>query len=193
MRLKNKKTILHHLIPLFLLFFLAIPVYAQHGLTKTADASTLSTYNQDVPTMLGTVIGAAMSLVGVVFFVLSIYAGFLWMTARGDETQAKKARDTLTMSVIGLIIVFGAYAITRFVIPPTNQELLERGQGPINPETLRQIEAEESYCVAQGGQMTEYGCNADCVAQGGSMTEFGCTVDCEDQGGIRTPDGVCNL
>ena len=119
MRLKNKKTILHHLIPLFLLFFLAIPVYAQHGLTKTADASTLSTYNQDVPTMLGTVIGAAMSLVGVVFFVLSIYAGFLWMTARGDETQAKKARDTLTMSVIGLIIVFGAYAITAFV---TKQE-----------------------------------------------------------------------
>ena len=115
MRLKNKKTLFHHLIPLFLLFFLAIPVYAQHGLTKTAKASTLSTYNQDVPTMLGTVIGAAMSLVGVVFFVLSIYAGFLWMTARGDETQAKKARDTLTMSVIGLIIVFGAYAITAFV------------------------------------------------------------------------------
>ena len=118
MRLKNKKTLFHHLIPLFLLFFLAIPVYAQHGLTKTADASTLSTYNQDVPTMLGTVIGAAMSLVGVVFFVLSIYAGFLWMTARGDETQAKKARDTLTMSVIGLIIVFGAYAITAFVTNP---------------------------------------------------------------------------
>ena len=115
MRLKNKKTLFHHLIPLFLLFFLAIPVYAQHGLTKTADASTLSTYNQDVPTMLGTVIGAAMSLVGVVFFVLSIYAGFLWMTARGDETQAKKARDTLTMSVIGLIIVFSAYAITAFI------------------------------------------------------------------------------
>ena len=97
--------------------FLPLFAHAQHGLTKTADASTLSTYNQDVPTMLGTVIGAAMSLVGVVFFVLSIYAGFLWMTARGDETQAKKARDTLTMSVIGLIIVFGAYAITAFVTP----------------------------------------------------------------------------
>ena len=37
------------------------------------------------------------------------------MTARGDETQAKKARDTLTMSVIGLIIVFSAYAITAFI------------------------------------------------------------------------------
>ena len=95
--------------------FLPLFAHAQHGLTKTADASTLSTYNQDVPTMLGTVIGAAMSLVGVVFFVLSIYAGFLWMTARGDESQAKKARDTLTMSVIGLIIVFGAYAITAFI------------------------------------------------------------------------------
>jgi len=95
--------------------FLPLFAHAQHGLTRAADVSTLSTYNQDVPTMLGTVIGAAMSLVGVVFFVLSIYAGFLWMTARGDETQAKKARDTLTMSVIGLIIVFSAYAITAFI------------------------------------------------------------------------------
>ena len=98
--------------------FLPLSTHAQHGLKRAAKASTLSTYNQDVPTMLGTVIGAAMSLVGVVFFVLSIYAGFLWMTARGDETQAKKARDTLTMSVIGLIIVFGAYAITAFIFPP---------------------------------------------------------------------------
>jgi len=40
------------------------------------------------------------------------------MSARGDESQAKKARDTLTMSVIGLIIVFGAYAITAFVFTP---------------------------------------------------------------------------
>ena len=158
MRLKNKKTLFHHLIPLFLLFFLAIPVYAQHGLTKTAKASTLSTYNQDVPTMLGTVIGAAMSLVGVVFFVLSIYAGFLWMTARGDETQAKKARDTLTMSVIGLIIVFSAYAITAFVTKqatPQNKDLPIWEQGPLDESTLQQLEQD---CNTRGGQMTEFGC-----------------------------------
>ena len=133
MRLKNKKTLFHHLIPLFLLFFLAMPVYAQHGLTKTADASTLSTYNQDVPTMLGTVIGAAMSLVGVVFFVLSIYAGFLWMTARGDETQAKKARETIIMAVTGLVIILGAYAITDFVfssVEPPKKTSAQTNLGP---------------------------------------------------------------
>ena len=138
--------------------FLPLSTYAQHGLKRAAKASTLSTYNQDVPTMLGTVIGAAMSLVGVVFFVLSIYAGFLWMTARGDETQAKKARDTLTMSVIGLIIVFSAYAITAFVTKqetPQNKDLPIWEQGPLDESTLQQLEQD---CNTRGGQMTEFGC-----------------------------------
>ena len=99
----------------FLLFTTPVVVYTQHGLSKAGSKSTLTKYNESLPTLLGNVAGGAMSLVGVIFFVLSIYAGFLWMSARGDESQAKKARDTLTMSVIGLIIVFGAYAITAFV------------------------------------------------------------------------------
>ncbi len=64
---------------------------------------------------VGKIITAALSLIGVIFLVLAVYAGFLWMTARGNEEQVKKARDILTMAIIGLVIVIGAYAITRFV------------------------------------------------------------------------------
>ncbi|MDP2708804.1 MAG: pilin [bacterium] len=65
---------------------------------------------------IGLVIQAALSLLGVVFLVLAIYAGYNWMTARGEEEKVNKAKDTLTNSVIGLVIVMAAYAISYYVI-----------------------------------------------------------------------------
>ena len=53
-----------------------------------------------------------LTLVGTIFFVLTIYAGYLWMTAGGNEEEAEKAKTTLRNSIIGLIIVIAAYGIT---------------------------------------------------------------------------------
>ncbi len=66
---------------------------------------------------LGTVVQAALSLVGIIFLSLTVYAGFLWMTASGEEEQVKKAKTILRQSIIGLIITVGAYSITAFVLP----------------------------------------------------------------------------
>ena len=56
-----------------------------------------------------------MAFIGVIFFVLMIYGGFLWMTARGNEQQVEKAKDLIISAVIGLIIIFAAYAITMYL------------------------------------------------------------------------------
>jgi len=69
----------------------------------------------DISVLVGTVIQAILSLLGLVFFVLVIYAGFLWMTARGDETKVEKSKDILKSSIAGLFIIVSAYAITVFV------------------------------------------------------------------------------
>lgn len=65
--------------------------------------------------MIGQIITAVLSLLGVIFLILTIYGGFLWMTAGGQEEQVTKAKNILTRAVIGLIIVIAAYAITWFV------------------------------------------------------------------------------
>jgi hypothetical protein len=65
--------------------------------------------------ILETVISAFLSLLGIIFLVLIIYAGFGWMTAQGDEEKVTKAKDTLTRAIIGLIIIIAAYSITYFV------------------------------------------------------------------------------
>lgn len=58
---------------------------------------------------------AVLALIGVIFLVLMIYAGYNWMIARGEEEKVEKAKDTITRAIIGLIIVVGAYAIWGFV------------------------------------------------------------------------------
>ena len=69
----------------------------------------------DLAGTVATVIKAILALVGTVFLVLTIYAGILWMTAQGAEERVTKAQDIIKASVIGLIIIMSAYAITFFV------------------------------------------------------------------------------
>ena len=56
-----------------------------------------------------------LEFLGVIALVLVIYAGFLWMTAGGNEEKVTKAKNIITAAVIGLIITMAAYAITSFV------------------------------------------------------------------------------
>ena len=65
--------------------------------------------------VVSVIIYAFLSILGVVFIVLIIYAGFLWMTSAGSEEKIKKAKDIMLAAVIGLIIIFSAYAITVFI------------------------------------------------------------------------------
>ncbi len=69
-----------------------------------------------LPKLIGQIIGYALSFVGVVFFVLSVYGGFLWMTARGNSERTEKGKETIIAAAIGVIIIVGSYALTRFVL-----------------------------------------------------------------------------
>ncbi len=70
----------------------------------------------DLPTIVGRVIGILLGVLGLVFVVLVVYAGFLYLTAQGEETNVKKAKKMLSQSVIGLVLIVSAYAITNVVI-----------------------------------------------------------------------------
>ncbi|RMD51546.1 hypothetical protein D6827_02075 [Candidatus Parcubacteria bacterium] len=105
-------------------FLLAIPLISFAALS-TSDTGLTTTGNEaydvssatDIGTFTGKkIINPAFSMVGVVFLILVIYAGFLWMTAGGKSEQVTKARNILLAAIIGLIIIFSAYAITNFIL-----------------------------------------------------------------------------
>lgn len=66
--------------------------------------------------LAGTVAKTFLSILGVIFLILMLYSGYNWMIAHGDEQKVNKAKDTLRTSIIGLIIVVSAYAISAYVI-----------------------------------------------------------------------------
>ncbi|MDD4332595.1 MAG: pilin [Patescibacteria group bacterium] len=82
--------------------------------SKFIEASGFSLGNT-VEVTISTVIKIFLGFLGIIFIVLILYAGFNWMTARGDEEKVKKAQETIQKAVIGLIIIVSAYAITYFV------------------------------------------------------------------------------
>lgn len=66
--------------------------------------------------LIGSIIKVVIGLLGIIFLVLTIYAGMTWMTAAGDSKKVDKAKGILTTAVIGLLIVLSSYAITGFVV-----------------------------------------------------------------------------
>lgn len=67
-------------------------------------------------TLITSIITAVFSVLGLIFLFLTLYAGYLWMTAMGDSKKVTKAKDILSQGVIGLIIVILSYGISFFVV-----------------------------------------------------------------------------
>jgi len=119
---------------IFSVFLLNTPVFAAvdnntlDGLNATAKGVTA--YQDQIKenprtallARVGGIVGLALSFVGIIFLVLTVYAGIMWMTAQGNSGQVDKAKDLLINAVIGLIIISAAYSITIFV----GQELVNK-------------------------------------------------------------------
>ena len=71
---------------------------------------------QDPRATVAKVINITLAFLGVIAVVLIVIAGFLWMTAAGNEEKISTAKKLMAGGVIGLIIVLAAFGIARFVI-----------------------------------------------------------------------------
>ena len=65
---------------------------------------------------IANIIKAILGLLGIIFIALMVYAGFMWMTAAGNEDRIKKAKTTIAAAIVGVAIVLAAFLITTFVI-----------------------------------------------------------------------------
>ncbi len=70
----------------------------------------------ELPELIGNVIAVFLSVLGIIFVVLIVYAGYMYMTAGGEDDKVKKAKKLLGQAIIGLVIIIAAYSISAFVI-----------------------------------------------------------------------------
>ena len=59
----------------------------------------------------------AVPAIGVIAVIMIMIAGFQWMLAGGNATKVSAAKTRMTNSVVGLILVIGAYSIFNFINP----------------------------------------------------------------------------
>ena len=61
-------------------------------------------------------IAVAMGFLGIIAVGIILYAGFLWMTAGGEDAKVQKATKMLTQGVIGLILILSAGGVAYWVV-----------------------------------------------------------------------------
>ena len=72
--------------------------------------------DSDLPTVAGTIVNVALSLLGIIFIILVIVGGFKWMTAGGNEEEVKVASKYIKRAITGLVITLSSYAIWNLIL-----------------------------------------------------------------------------
>jgi hypothetical protein len=90
------------------------------SVNKTAAQAGLN-QNSDLFSIMSLIISGLLTLIGLLFVGLLLYGGYTWMTALGAEEKVKKAKNTITRSAIGLLIIILAYVIANYIFSILNQ------------------------------------------------------------------------
>ena len=61
--------------------------------------------------IVGFLVGAVLIIAGLLFFFMLVLGGIKWIMSGGDKGKTEEARNQITAALIGLIIVFAAWAI----------------------------------------------------------------------------------
>ena len=166
----------------------AAPDMAKNIATK-AGYDTASQDQYSLSRTIGGIIRAVLSMIGVIFMVLTLYAGVLWMTAAGNEDKVQKATSILKSSMIGLLIVVAAYGLTALVMTfviGASAPTTDTGSYPGPERALGCCREKPANSDGSFDECTQVAYPEECSAEYGSKGEFISDEYCEN------PDLKCN-
>ena len=82
----------------------------------------------DIRVTIYKIINFVINLLGVLFLILTVMAGFQWMVAAGDPKKIETAMGYLKSAIIGLVIVLVSKGLTIFIF----QQLLHVTYNTLN-------------------------------------------------------------
>jgi hypothetical protein len=94
---------------------IAAPVYAQKINITTKGDNFSNLENLTVAGIVSGAISLIMLVVALVFFFMLVLGGLRWVMSEGDEKNVTNARNQITNALIGLAIVFAAWAIVKLI------------------------------------------------------------------------------
>ncbi len=113
-------------IKLLLFFILTLPSYvfgqpcapssAQgQGISFTICNPLSANGITDIQGLIVAILTVAITLATPIVVLFIIYAGFLYVTARGNSAQIEQATRAFTYAIIGGVLIIGAVAISQVV------------------------------------------------------------------------------
>ena len=105
-------------------FLIPHGVFAADALESVGQGAGLP--ETSLPILIARIIRAVLGVLGIVTVLLVVYAGFIYMGAKGDSAKVDKAKKIITNAVIGLIIIFSSYSIASYILG----KLLDAAFGP---------------------------------------------------------------
>ena len=105
-------------IKYLLLYILLIPNLAYADINLGFDKLTgINIGQQKNPkVVISKVVIILLSFLGIFATVILLLGGFKWMTSQGNKDKVDEAKNLIKNGIIGLVIIFSAYAISAFVM-----------------------------------------------------------------------------
>ena len=68
-----------------------------------------------VSNIISAAIRLTVVVAAIVFFFILVIGGIRWIASGGDKAQTEAARNQITAALVGLVIVFAAWAIVALI------------------------------------------------------------------------------
>jgi hypothetical protein len=117
--------------------FLINPVGTVFAAKDTVDITTGVTFdtikNLKPSGFVSTAINLLLGVSGIISFFMLLWGGIQWILAGGDKEGTEKARKRITSALIGLAIVFSAYALIFIIKALFGIDIIKFDLNPIPP------------------------------------------------------------
>lgn len=108
---QGKQMIFGSFIAILIVIFSGVLIRTLH---KPAEGST--GYLTDIPTVINNATNILIGVIGAFSVLMFVYAGFMYITARGDVDKVNKAHGAIRYAVYGLIIGVLAFTIVNTLV-----------------------------------------------------------------------------
>ena len=68
-----------------------------------------------VSSLVGGIVRLLLVIAALVFFIMLVIGGIQWIMSGGDKAASENARKRITSALVGLAIVFSAWAIAQLI------------------------------------------------------------------------------
>lgn len=100
---------------LIILIILPLVVFAQSTNPCTTTSGTPGTSSASLPACISQIYTWSLGVAAILAVLMSIIGGYQVMTAQGNAEQSTSGKSKIVSSIIGLVLLFGAYILLQTI------------------------------------------------------------------------------